>query len=181
MMNERAGLWSCILIFIGFNLAFFPMHQLGLEGMPRRVYSYLPATGWTFLNQLASIGSVVLALGFAITAINVLVSARRGKLAGDDPWDGPTLEWGTTSPPLNCNFARQVVVRSESPLWDRHREDLATYVGGLRDDRRETVVTTVLDARPHAVQVLPGPTPWPFVSAVVASLAFLGLIFTPCA
>ncbi|TFL18363.1 cytochrome c oxidase subunit I [Jannaschia formosa] len=181
MMSERAGRWSCGLVFVGFNLAFFPMHQLGLEGMPRRVYTYLPETGWTLLNQLATAGSAILALGFAITLANAALSLRRGAPAGDDPWDGPTLEWATTSPPLNCNFARQAVVQSGNPVWDRRRAEVSAHVGGLRTDRRETIVTTVLDARPHAVQVLPGPTPWPFVSALVASAAFLGLIFTPWA
>ncbi|SFH26883.1 cytochrome c oxidase subunit 1 [Palleronia marisminoris] len=179
MMHETLGKWSCAIIFIGFNLTFFPMHQLGLEGMPRRVYTYLPEMGWQFLNQLSTIGAVLLAFGFGLTLWNVIRSLRQGEEAGPNPWHAPTLEWATTSPPLNCNFARQAVVESDQPLWDWERTGTRKVVGGLRTDRRETVVTTLLDARPQSVQILPAPTPWPFFSALVASVCFFGLIFSP--
>ncbi|MEE2861153.1 MAG: cytochrome c oxidase subunit I [Pseudomonadota bacterium] len=179
MMSERLGRWSALLIFLGFNLAFFPMHQLGLEGMPRRVYTYVPEMGWQFLNQLATAGSFVLAAGFGLTLINAIRSVFRGKVAGDNPWNATTLEWATASPPLNSNFPQPPVIDSHTPIWDWQQDDERPVVGGLRDDRRETLVTTLLDARPAMVQVLPGPTPWPFVSAVAASVGFIGLIFSP--
>ncbi|MBM9596003.1 cytochrome c oxidase subunit I [Roseitranquillus sediminis] len=179
LMDERLGKWSCVLVFVGFNLAFFPMHQLGLEGMPRRVYTYLPGLGWDWMNQLATLGAFTLAGGFGLTFWNAIRSLRRGEIAGDNPWDAPTLEWATTSPPLNCNFARQAVVRNSEPLWTWKEENRRTVVDGLSTTRRETIVTTLLDARPQSVQILPSPTPWPFFSAVAASICFFGLIFSP--
>jgi cytochrome c oxidase subunit I+III len=179
MMDERLGRWSVALAFVGFNLTFFPMHQLGLEGMPRRVYTYLPDMGWDLLNALATIGAFILAAGFALTAWNAVRSALRGAPAGPNPWNGCTLEWATGSPPYNCNFPQQAVIKDSEPLWTWARERRRPVVGGLRDDRRETVVTTLLDARPQSVMVLPGPTPWPFVSALAASMGFIGLIFSP--
>lgn len=179
MMNERLGAWSCGIIFVGFNLTFFPMHQLGLEGMPRRIYTYLPEMGWDLPNLLATVGAFVLALGIGMTVVNAVVSAMRGPQAGKDPWGGATLEWATASPPYNSNFPEQVVVESGYPLWDWRRDGTRKIVGGLRRDRRETVVTTALDAQPQSVQILPRPTVWPFVSAVTASVCFFGLIFSP--
>ncbi|HZI75848.1 MAG TPA: cytochrome c oxidase subunit I, partial [Gemmatimonadales bacterium] len=104
MLSERLGRWNFWLFFSGMNLTFFPMHQLGLEGMPRRVYTYLPETGWGDLNLLASIGAVIIAISMLIFVINVAASLRNGVLAGDDPWGGETLEWATSSPPRHYNF-----------------------------------------------------------------------------
>jgi len=179
MMSERLGRWSFALTFVGFNLTFFPMHQLGLIGMPRRVWTYLPERGWDWLNMLVTFGAFILAAGFALTAINAIRSALRGEAAGDNPWNAPTLEWATASPPLNCNFARQPAVEDDHPIWSWEDTGQRAVVGGLSTTRRETLVTTLLDARPQSVQVLPGPTPWPFVTAVITSVAFLGLIFSP--
>ncbi|MBM9595129.1 hypothetical protein [Roseitranquillus sediminis] len=96
-----------------------------------------------------------------------------------NPWNAPTLEWAITSPPLNCNFAEQAVVGSDHPLWDWKATGKRAIVGGLSTAQRETIVTTLLDARAQSVQILPKPTPWPFVSAVVASICFFGVIFSP--
>lgn len=179
MLSERIGQWSCLLVFFGFNVTFFPMHQLGLEGMPRRVYTYLEEPGWADLNAIATIGAFLLAIGFALTLLNVVMSLRKGVRASEDPWTAPTLEWATASPPLNCNFAQQPVIDSAYPIWDWRRDERRAVVGGLSLTERETIVTTALDARPQSVQVLPKPTPWPFVSAVTASGAFIGLMFNP--
>jgi cytochrome c oxidase subunit 1 len=179
MLSERLGIWSCLTVFIGFNITFFPMHILGLQGMPRRIYTYLDGLGWGDLNLLATAGAFLLAFGFALTLFNVIRSVRHGAAAPDNPWGGSTLEWATASPPLNCNFIQQPVVESRRPMWDWREADTRTVVAGLREDRRETMVTTLLDARPQSVMVLPGPTPWPFVSAVAASAGFIGLIFSP--
>jgi cytochrome c oxidase subunit 1 len=179
LMSERLGKWSCALVFVGFNVAFFPQHILGMQGMPRRVYTYLPEMGWGFWNAVSTVGAFVVALGFALTLVNALWARRRGAPAGDNPWNGSTLEWATASPPLNCNFAEVPVIEDRQPVWSWNREGRRPVVGGLRDDRRETMVTTLLDARPQSVQVMPEPTPWPFVSALAASVAFMGLIFSP--
>jgi len=179
MLSEKTGRWSCLLVFVGFNVTFFPMHQLGLEGMPRRVYTYLGETGWADLNALATVGAFILGSGFALTLFNIIASLRNGPSAGENPWNAPTLEWATTSPPLNCNFAEQPVVASVNPIWDWQRDGRCPVVGGLSFERRETIVTTALDAWPQSVQIMPKPSPWPFVSALTASIAFIGLMFDP--
>src|SRR6201747_1492776 len=129
MMSERLGRWAFWLIFIGFNLTFFPMHILGLQGMPRRVYTYQPEMHWHGLNLFVSVSSLVLMGGFLLFFIDVIRSARNGLPAGPNPWAAPTLEWATSSPPPTYNFALLPVVRDSNPLW----EDLEslTVGGGL--------------------------------------------------
>ena len=135
MMSERLGRWSFWLIFVGFNLTFFPMHILGLQGMPRRIYTYQPDMPWHGLNLFVSGCALILTAGFLVFFIDAIRSARRGEPAGDNPWDAPTLEWATSSPPPSYNFAFIPVVEGSNPLWEQ-RETLA--VGdGLRTDRRE--------------------------------------------
>jgi cytochrome c oxidase subunit I+III len=92
MLGERTGWWNFWLLFLGFNLTFFPMHQLGLKGMTRRVYSYRAETGWGDLNLLATIGAFLLGAGVLVFMANVYRSRRRGRLAGPDPWGAGTLE-----------------------------------------------------------------------------------------
>jgi cytochrome c oxidase subunit I+III len=99
LLSERVGWWNFGLLFLGFNLTFFPMHQLGLEGMPRRIYTYLPESGWGDLNLLATAGGVVLGLGVVTFLVNAAMSLRSGPIAGADPWEGETLEWSIPSPP----------------------------------------------------------------------------------
>ncbi len=124
MMSERLGRWHFWLMFIGFNMTFGPMHIVGMLGMPRRIYTYRPGFGWGSWNLLATIGSFVLAMSLAIFFWNLIISWRRGKPAGDDPWDAWTLEWATTSPPPPYNFENVPPVRSRRPLWDlKHPDD----------------------------------------------------------
>ena len=121
MLDERLGVVHFWLVLIGMNLTFFPMHLLGLEGMPRRIANY-PAseTGWTMLNVIITVGSVILALGVLVFAWNVIRSVflRRGAVAPDDPWAGYSLEWATSSPPPHHNFTRLPPIRSERPVFD---------------------------------------------------------------
>src|SRR4051794_13661119 len=117
MLSETLGRWNFWLAFIGFNVAFFPMHILGLRGMPRRVYTYVPEMGWDGLNLLVSAGSLVLFASFVVFLWNSLASYRGGEPASADPWDAGTLEWATTSPPPPYNFARIPVVTHREPLW----------------------------------------------------------------
>jgi cytochrome c oxidase subunit I len=121
MLNERWGRAHFALLFVGFNLTFFVQHELGLRGMPRRVADYEPDAGFTTLNVISTIGAFVMALGVLAFALNVLRSLRHGAPAGDDPWEGQTLEWATSSPPPEHNFDSLPPIRSERPLWDlRH-------------------------------------------------------------
>jgi len=177
MLSEGLGRWNFWLFFIGMNLTFFPMHQLGFEGMPRRIYTYLPETGWGDLNLLASIGAGLIAISMVIFVANVVVSLRGGVPAPDNPWGGETLEWATSSPPRPYNFAHIPVVESRSPLWEQAQP--MPVVTGLRTDVRDTLVTTLLDAEPDSKHRHPVPTIWPFLTAVGTTILFVTLIFTP--
>jgi cytochrome c oxidase subunit 1 len=118
MLSKRLGLWHFWLQFVGFNMTFFPMHILGLRGMPRRIADYASNRGWTGLNQLSSTGAAIIAIGMLIFLINVITTLRKPRTAPDDPWLGNTLEWATTSPPPPHNFDRLPVIRSARPVYD---------------------------------------------------------------
>ncbi len=120
-LNETLGKIQFVFMFIGFNLTFFPMHLLGLSGMPRRIADYDPTAGWNDLNLLATIGGFVIAFSIVPFLWNVFITFRSGEPAGDDPWEGNTLEWATSSPPPPYNFDHLPEIRSERPVFDaRH-------------------------------------------------------------
>jgi cytochrome c oxidase subunit 1 len=124
MMSERLGRWHFWLMVIGFNLTFGPQHISGMLGMPRRIYTYEAGRGWEIWNQLSTLGALFQAAAILVFAWNAIVSLRRGAVAGNDPWDAWTLEWSTTSPPPEYNFATLPEVRSRRPLWDlKHPDD----------------------------------------------------------
>ncbi|HWE49629.1 MAG TPA: cytochrome c oxidase subunit I, partial [Bryobacteraceae bacterium] len=124
MLDETLGKWHFWLLIIGFHITFDPLHFAGLLGMPRRIYTYPTGRGWDGFNWYATWGVAVQAAGILIFVINVLYSLFKGKMAGNDPWDAWTLEWATTSPPPEYNFAVTPVVHSSRPLWDlKHPED----------------------------------------------------------
>ncbi|MDQ3995812.1 MAG: cytochrome c oxidase subunit I [Gemmatimonadota bacterium] len=177
MLSETAGKWSFWLMFVGVIIAFFPMHQLGLEGMPRRVYTYLQDTGWGDLNVVSTLGAATVALGVAIFVANALWSLRAGTTAGPDPWAADTLEWATSSPPPSYNFAHVPVVESREALWTAPHE--LPVVTGLRTDRPEVLLTTALDALPDSRHRMPESTIWPLMVALAVGVTFITLIFTP--
>jgi cytochrome c oxidase subunit I+III len=179
MMSERLGLWSFGLLFVGFNATFFPMHVLGLMGMTRRVYTYQPETGFGPLSLLASVGAVLMVAGFLATLVNAVRSARRGAVAGDNPWNAASLEWATTSPPPPYNFEPIPTVAGRDPLWEAKPDQ--PVVVGLRRDVRDVLVTRVLDAEPDHRTVFPDNSIWPFLAAVATTILFIGSIFTPWA
>jgi cytochrome c oxidase subunit I len=124
MMSKRLGLWHFWLFTIGFHLTFDPQHIAGILGMPRRIYTYHPGRGWEIWNQISTIGAFIQAIAALIFVINLIVSARKGAIAGDDPWDAWTLEWTTSSPPPDYNYETIPEVKSRRPLWDlKHPED----------------------------------------------------------
>ncbi|HEX5580565.1 MAG TPA: cytochrome c oxidase subunit I, partial [Gemmatimonadaceae bacterium] len=177
MLSERAGKVHFWLWFIGLNVTFFPMHQLGLEGMPRRVYTYLDQMGWAELNLTASIGALIVATSFLVFLGNVVRSLRSGRPAGDDPWGGETLEWVTTSPPPPYNYDALPVVEGRAAAWARSPG--GPVVTGLSTEKREVLVTTLLDAEPDHRHEQPGPTIWPLFLAISVSTGFLLGMFTP--
>jgi cytochrome c oxidase subunit I+III len=176
-MSERMGKINFWILFIGFNLTFFPMHQLGLNGMPRRVYTYRAETGWGDLNLLATVGAALLGVGVLLFVANFLWSRRFGELAGDDPWGGDSLEWSTTSPPPGYDFLHLPTVRGRHPMWER--DENQPVVVGLRTDRREVLVTRTLDAEPDHREIQPGPAWSPLFLALATGVGFVGVIFTP--
>jgi cytochrome c oxidase subunit 1 len=124
LLDETLGKWHFWLFCIGFNMTFIPLHFAGFLGMPRRIYTYPAGRGWEIWNLIASIGVIFQVLGILAWVWNVVRTAVKGKIAGDDPWDGWTLEWSTASPPPVYNFEKLPVVRSSRPLWDlKHPED----------------------------------------------------------
>jgi cytochrome c oxidase subunit I len=123
MLDKRLGFLHFWLFTIGFHLTFDPQHFAGILGMPRRVYTYVPGRGWEIWNLISSIGAFVQGAAVICFLINLFWSARKGKIAGDDPWDAWTLEWATTSPPPEYNFEELPEVRSRRPLWDLKNPD----------------------------------------------------------
>ncbi|MBI4410204.1 MAG: cytochrome c oxidase subunit I [Gemmatimonadetes bacterium] len=174
LLDERLGRWSFWLMFLGFNVGFFPMHLSGLLGMPRRVFTYQPGLGWDTPNLISTLGALVLAGGVLVSLWNIVRSRRRGALAGADPWGANTLEWATPSPPPPYGFARIPLVRSRDPLWDDApgaAPEEPVLAGG-----RETLGSTVLDAVPEQVVRFPEDSIWPLWAALALALAFVGLL-----
>ena len=180
MLDERLGRWNFWTMFLGFNLAFLPMHLTGLFGMPRRVYTYAEGMGWDTLNLITSIGSFVFAIGVLLFFINVAKSWKGGAIAGANPWDAPTLEWSVSSPPPPYNFAVIPTVASRHPLWERRLDEGGAVSsldrGMLLDSGKETIGTSALDAEPDMVLEMPGDSLAPLLLALGISILFVGLL-----
>jgi len=176
-LDERLGRWNFWLFFLGFNVTFFPMHYLGLVGMPRRVYTYPASMGWGLWNMVVTAGAFVIAGSVLLFIVNVFRSLKRGEPAGDNPWDAPDLEWATSSPPPCYNFAFIPVVNDTAPLW-AERGPLPV-LEGLATDRREALITDAMEARPQIVWALPDPSIWPLLSALALTILFVWSIFNP--
>ena len=179
MMSEGLGKVSFWTVFLGFQLAFFPMHIAGLLGMPRRVYTYPAGMGLELPNMLSSIGSAVVAVGVLLFVVNMVKSFAVGAEAGPNPWDAPGLEWAAASPPAWYNFAHIPAVESRTPLWDA--EDRFGVVHGLRVDDRELLLTTVISAAPDLREPSACPSIWPFIAAVATAITFIASVFSPWA
>jgi cytochrome c oxidase subunit I+III len=181
MPTPQLGYWAFWLIFIGFNLTFFIMHFTGLEGMPRRVYTYLPDVGWDRFNLVSSIGGFVMTIGFALFLTDLIVHMRLGDRAGRDPWRAGTLEWAQTLPPPVYNFASLPVVASRAPLWDSPRLP-AEMAGGRhhlaapRHGWQETMAISAVSGRPDYFIILPGPSWWPFLAAAALAVFFYAFL-----
>jgi cytochrome c oxidase subunit 1 len=176
MLDERLGALNFWLFFIGFNLAFFPMHILGLHGMTRRIYTYGSETGWAGMNLLATVGAGILGLAVLTFLANVMRSLKRGALAGDNPWGASTLDWATTSPPPSYNFLYLPTVRGREPLWEQ--VPISPVVTGLSTSRREVLTTTILEAIEDHRYELAGDSIWPLLLAIVVGGSISWGVFT---
>jgi len=164
MLSEKLGKLHFWLMFLGFNITFFPMHFLGLNGMPRRVYTYPAELNFGFWNQVQTWGSLLLGVSFLVFIYNMWKTSRRPADAPADPWRGATLEWAIPSPPQEFNFADVPPVNSSTPLWDLRRAS----GGQLPEPQR------VSGAGIH----MPRPSIWPLVTAF-GVLGVLGsILFT---
>ncbi|MEO8813139.1 MAG: cytochrome c oxidase subunit I [Caulobacteraceae bacterium] len=181
LLNERLGRWNFWTMFVGFNVCFLPMHTLGLLGMPRRIYTYAPGLGWGLQNLVVSVGAVLFAIGVLLLLVNIAVSLKRGRRAGANPWDAPTLEWSTPSPPPSYNFAVIPTIASGLPLWEDRlnkgpaRSRLTT--GMLLDRGRETIGTSALDSEPNLILEMPADSLSPFCLAVAMTIFFVAALF----
>jgi cytochrome c oxidase subunit 1 len=176
-LSEKLGHWNFWLMMIGFNMTFGPQHVLGLQGMPRRVYTYLPGYGWELWNMVSTIGSYILALSVLLFIINVVYSRRKAHAAGQytcepDPWDARTLEWITPSPPPEFDFWEIPEVRDLDEAW--HRKYAEDENGRLvRIAKMEDVMDKPTGKIPH----MPSPSYWPIVAAFAVMLIGYGIIF----
>jgi cytochrome c oxidase subunit 1 len=165
MLNETLGRLNFWLMFIGMNLTFFPMHYLGLNGMPRRIYTYSAEFGWEHLNQLASVGYVVLFVSFLIFILNVL-QTRNSRKVSHDPWDAPGIEWSIASPPPPYNFAELPEVEGRDHYW-------------ILKDRAEAAGTPITEPEAlvdESTIHMPSPSYWPILIAAGVALIGGGLL-----
>jgi cytochrome c oxidase subunit 1/cytochrome c oxidase subunit I+III len=181
MLDETLGKVNFWLTFIGFNVAFFTMHITGLMGMPRRVYTYLSGLGWDAPNLVTTIGAFILAAGILVLVINVGYSLLYGAEAGPNPWDAPTLEWATSSPPPSYNFEVIPSVASRHPLWEDRLPNEAhgrsvIERGVVLDDHHETLGVTTIDGEPEIIFKMPSESYMPFALMLCLSALFAGLL-----
>ena len=189
MLHAGLGKLHFWLFFIGGNLTFFPMHFVGLDGMPRRVYTYSEDLGVGWLNTVETIGSYVIAISILVFLVNFFKSVRGGAPAGNDPWDAHTLEWSISSPPPYHNFDVVPTVRSARPLWDIKYPELGQAAHGAPAAHAPATPAAhaaapaaygaAPDAHAHGHIHLPSPSYWPIVLAFGFFLAAFGLMYTP--
>jgi cytochrome c oxidase subunit 1 len=169
LLNETLGKINFWLIFIGMNVGFFPMHFLGMWGMPRRVYTYDAGMGFDALNLLSTIGVTILAIAIMIFIYNVFKSLRDGEVAGNDPWDGRTLEWSISSPPPHYNFATIPVVNSRDAFWESKYGTNAPIEGVSVDSADE-------NENGHGIH-MPSPSYYPLIASLGQVVMGYGFIF----
>ncbi|HEX2027413.1 MAG TPA: cytochrome c oxidase subunit I [Nitriliruptorales bacterium] len=186
MLSEPLGKVSFWLAFIGFNVTFFPLHVVGLWGMPRRYYTYPADVGWGGINLVATVGAYALALGFALSFINIFWSMRRGRPAGANPWDADTLEWAISSPPPEYNFLELPRVTSLYPLWEPEMQRVGAEEEPQHDRpvllppegevEHYTLATGGIDAEAENVMAMPAPSFWPFVVSLAVTTIFYAML-----
>jgi cytochrome c oxidase subunit I len=184
MLDETLGKWHFWLMMIGFNLTFAIQHWLGMNGMPRRIYTYPSGVGWDFGNLVSSIGAFVIGASMLIFVYNAIKSWASGALAGNDPWDGRTLEWSIPSPPPHYNFARIPIVRARDPFWaEKHPEEghghavPVPIAGGAPDAYEAAGHGEHAEGEAHVH--MPDPSIYPPIAAVGLMLTLAGMLLAP--
>ena len=178
MLGNRLGKLHFWLMFLGFNAAFGPMHILGLQGMPRRIQAYPEGMGWDWWNFVSTIGAFTIAVSILVFIFNAVLSKRRGQEAGDDPWDGRTLEWMTSSPPPEYNFAEVPLVTHRDEFWHRkyvetpEGEPARVYAGGANGEAQDG------EEEGHGIH-MPSPSYFPVLAALGIPMAAYGVIYSP--
>jgi cytochrome c oxidase subunit I+III len=180
-LSDRLGRLAFWLMFIGFNVAFMPMHLTGLRGMPRRVFTYPADLGWNLLNLVSTVGAFVFAAGILAVVFDVLRPKRRQRKGETNPWNAGTLEW-ISEPEENWGIRSIPIISSRYPLWDQKNlmRDVNAgrfYLPDAEEGRREGLVTSVLDARPLQVLRVAGTSSLTIVSAVSLGAVFVALTF----
>ena len=171
MFNEKIGKIGFWLTFIGFNMAFFPMHFTGLDGMPRRVYTYADGMGWDMWSGVSTVGAFILALSVLVFIHNVVTSWIKGERAEADPWDGRTLEWSIPSPPPEYNFAEIPTVHDRDDWWAQKRRKVERPGAPL-----PVAGGSGYGGEEHAIH-LPQPSYWPIVVSIGLLIGGYGLIY----
>jgi cytochrome c oxidase subunit 1 len=161
MLSETLGKVTFVLFYTGFQLTFFVQHLLGLWGMPRRVYTYLPGQGWDNLNFVSTIGAFFMTAGTIVLLINVVVTSLKPRNAVADPWDGRTLEWTIPSPPEEYNFKQLPLVTALDAFWEEK----------MKGNKEMT------PAEPLGSIHMPSPSILPFTMSLGLFIAGLGLMY----
>jgi cytochrome c oxidase subunit I+III len=177
-LSERLGRWVFGLLFVGVNLTFFPMHIVGLAGMPRRVYTYPAGLGWESMNLASTVGAFMIALGVLLFVLDVV---RNFRMSSEDNagnvWNAGTLEW---LPNGNYSSRSVPIVTGRYPLWEQPNlaqdvEDGRYFLPGAPTGGRETILTSAIDAKPQAILRMPMPG-WPPILGAVLTAAFFMLL-----
>ena len=175
LLSEKMGKVHFWLMFIGFNLTFGPMHVVGLQGMPRRTYTYPDGMGWNFWNMVETVGAVVIAVSVLVFLVNAIVTRKRGEIATGDPWDGRTLEWSMPSPPPEYNFKEVPLVTERDEWWHRkyapspEGEPVRVFAGGADSEDDD-------DEGGHGIH-LPSPSYFPLVAAAGLPIMGWGVVY----
>lgn len=182
-LSRTAGKWAFALMFVGFNVAFLPMHITGLRGMPRRVYTYPEGLGLDWLNLISTIGAFVFAAGVGIIVIDALRARFSRVVPERNPWNAGTLEWSHPMPNESWGARSIPIISTRYPLWQQDNfvkdmEEGRFYLPDAKEGYREGLVTSVVEAEPQHIIRIPGPSPLPVFAAAFTAAAFILATFS---
>ncbi len=174
MLNDTLGKWHFWVMLLGFNMTFGPFHILGLQGMPRRIYTYASNMGWNVLNMISTIGAFIIALGVLIFIYNVWYTYRQGVAAVDDPWDARTLEWITPNPTPAYNYVEVPVVTHQDDFWhQKYTEDESGRLVRVAPSSEFIQRRATADDHIH----MPSPSYWPLVASFGGPIIAYGQVY----